>query len=132
VSCFFLDTGKNVVDYVRMIHHILAPGGYWLNLGPLLYHYEDVPGEASLELSYEELREVTLRLGFDILVRRAPFGAATHADRARRAGGAPRDERVRRQRALDVLSHLSRRPVHRSQARRARTRQHRRLARSIY
>lgn len=24
---------KNIVNYLRIIHHILAPGGVWINLG---------------------------------------------------------------------------------------------------
>jgi hypothetical protein len=28
-----------VIDYVRVIHHLLRPGGMWINQGPLLYHW---------------------------------------------------------------------------------------------
>ncbi|XP_070178005.1 carnosine N-methyltransferase-like isoform X2 [Littorina saxatilis] len=34
--------------------------------GPLLYHYSDVPGESSIEISYEDLRSVIKKVGFDI------------------------------------------------------------------
>jgi Carnosine N-methyltransferase len=37
-------------------------------LGPLLYHYEDMSGEASLELSYEEIRGIIAQTGFTIVV----------------------------------------------------------------
>ncbi|KAK7481450.1 hypothetical protein BaRGS_00027301 [Batillaria attramentaria] len=63
---FFLDTAHNVVSYVETVWKILKPGGYWINLGPLLYHYSDVPGESSVELSYEDLRSVICKIGFDI------------------------------------------------------------------
>ena len=36
--------------------------------GPLLYHYSDVPGESSIEISYEDLRSVIKKVGFDIEV----------------------------------------------------------------
>lgn len=39
VTCFFIDTAHNVVQYVEVIRHCLKEGGYWLNLGPLLYHW---------------------------------------------------------------------------------------------
>mmetsp|Transcript_7827 Transcript_7827/g.14192 ORF Transcript_7827/g.14192 Transcript_7827/m.14192 type:complete len:97 (-) Transcript_7827:37-327(-) len=42
--------------YIRLIAHIVRPGGIWTNLGPLLYHYADVPNEISIELSWEEVK----------------------------------------------------------------------------
>jgi len=33
VTCFFIDTARNVVDYVKLIRRLLRPGGVWLNLG---------------------------------------------------------------------------------------------------
>ena len=43
-------------------------GGYWINLGPLLYHFSDQPREKSIEPSYELLRGIITGLGFKILV----------------------------------------------------------------
>ena len=53
VTSFFLDTAHNVLDYIELIHQILKPGGHWINLGPLLYHFADIPGELSIEPPYE-------------------------------------------------------------------------------
>ena len=53
VTSFFLDTARNVLDYIELIHQILKPGGHWINLGPLLYHYADMPGELSIEPPYD-------------------------------------------------------------------------------
>ncbi len=39
VTCFFIDTAPVVVEYLDVIYHMLAPGGIWTNLGPLLYHW---------------------------------------------------------------------------------------------
>jgi len=61
-----MDTAKNIVEYIRMIHSILKPGAFWLNVGPLLYHYEDMSGEASLELSWNEVRHIIVQAGFAI------------------------------------------------------------------
>ncbi|KAJ6526131.1 hypothetical protein DFH09DRAFT_1285996 [Mycena vulgaris] len=32
---------KNIVNYLRIIHKILAPDGVWINMGPLLRHREN-------------------------------------------------------------------------------------------
>lgn len=33
MTCFFLDTARNVVAYLETIHGLLKPGGLWINLG---------------------------------------------------------------------------------------------------
>lgn len=65
-TCFFLDTAKNVFLYIRTIAHIVRRDGFWTNIGPLLYHYADVPNEMSIELSWEEVRPYICKY-FDIL-----------------------------------------------------------------
>jgi hypothetical protein len=47
VTAFFLDTAKNIFLYIRTIASILRPGGLFINLGPLLFHYADVEHETS-------------------------------------------------------------------------------------
>ncbi|KAK3788816.1 hypothetical protein RRG08_029263 [Elysia crispata] len=66
VTVFFLDTAHNIIEYLETIYTILAPGGYLVNLGPLLYHWAGQVNEMSVELSYEELRKVMLDIGFEI------------------------------------------------------------------
>jgi N2227-like protein len=39
-------------------------GGVWINLGPLLYHYADIPGENSIEPTYEMVKEIIQDVGF--------------------------------------------------------------------
>ena len=72
VTCFFIDTAPNVLEYIDVIHSMLRPGGVWINVGPLLYHWaSDVEGtgderfEGSLELSYDDLKEAILSYGFE-------------------------------------------------------------------
>jgi ubiquinone/menaquinone biosynthesis C-methylase UbiE len=37
VTCFFIDTAKNIVDYLETIHKVLKKGGVWINAGkPIL------------------------------------------------------------------------------------------------
>jgi carnosine N-methyltransferase len=41
VTCFFLDTAHNIIEYIDCISKILRKGGLWVNFGPLLYHYAE-------------------------------------------------------------------------------------------
>lgn len=68
-TCFFIDCANNVVQFIETIYKILKPGGIWVNLGPLLYHFSDMPMEESIEPSYSEVRDVIRGLGFQIQVR---------------------------------------------------------------
>ncbi|XP_022223788.2 carnosine N-methyltransferase isoform X2 [Drosophila obscura] len=65
-TCFFIDCANNVIDFIRTIYKILVPGGIWVNLGPLLYHYSDVNGQNSIEPTYEDLCIIIESVGFVI------------------------------------------------------------------
>lgn len=77
VTCFFLDTAPVVMEYMDVIHHMLRPGGVWINLGPLMYHWQAGEAEAgeeldarygrSVELTYQELRYAIAGMGFKFL-----------------------------------------------------------------
>ena len=67
VTSFFIDCAHNVVEYIELIHRILKPGGKWINFGPLLYHFADVPRESSIEPSYDIVRSVIEQTGFEFL-----------------------------------------------------------------
>lgn len=64
VTCFFLDTATNVIDYLRTIRHCLKPGGKWINFGPLLWHWEDDPKYLGLEMLRNDLVELCELMGF--------------------------------------------------------------------
>lgn len=66
-SCFFIDCANNIVEFLEIIHNILRPGGIFINYGPLLYHYCDVPNELSIEPSYEDLKEIIESIGFTFI-----------------------------------------------------------------
>nr|CAD1828157.1 unnamed protein product [Ananas comosus var. bracteatus] len=69
VTCFFLDTAHNIVEYIEIISKILKDGGVWINLGPLLYHFADSYGpedEMSIELSLEDVKKVAYHYGFEM------------------------------------------------------------------
>ncbi|XP_070144836.1 carnosine N-methyltransferase isoform X3 [Drosophila kikkawai] len=65
-TCFFIDCANNVIDFIRTIYKILVPGGIWVNLGPLLYHYSDVSGQNSIEPTFEDLCIIMESVGFVI------------------------------------------------------------------
>lgn len=68
VTCFFIDTAHNILEYLEVIHHALKPGGYWIHLGPLLWHWADGGAqELSIELSLAEVQRLALLLGFRLL-----------------------------------------------------------------
>ncbi|CAN8315700.1 unnamed protein product [Cochlearia groenlandica] len=69
VTCFFIDTAHNIIEYIETISKILKDGGVWINLGPLLYHFADTYGhenEMSIELSLEDVKRVASQYGFEI------------------------------------------------------------------
>jgi carnosine N-methyltransferase len=69
-TCFFLDTAKNIIDYIHTIHRILRKSGIWINFGPLLFHFEDDGKEPSIEISLEEVLDIVKNFGFEIRERR--------------------------------------------------------------
>lgn len=68
VTCFFIDTAHNIVEYIEIIWKILKDGGVWINLGPLLYHFADSYGQndMSIELSLEDVKKVAFHYGFSL------------------------------------------------------------------
>lgn len=63
-TCFFIDCAPNVVQFIETIYRLLKPGGLWINLGPLLYHYSDMENEKSIEPSFAVVTEAILKMGF--------------------------------------------------------------------
>ncbi|KAH7161735.1 N2227-like protein-domain-containing protein [Dactylonectria macrodidyma] len=62
VTYFFIDTARNLMSYFDTIKKVLKPGGYWINLGPLLYGTGPF-----VQLSLEEIVLVTEAMGFSYL-----------------------------------------------------------------
>lgn len=66
-TCYFIDTAKNIIEYIETIAIALKDEAYWINFGPLLYHWAEIPGEFSIELSFDEMKQVIINYGFEIL-----------------------------------------------------------------
>ena len=65
VTCYFIDTANNIIEYIETIHDIVKLGGLWINFGPLLYHYTENESEVSIELSWEEIKHIITGFGFE-------------------------------------------------------------------
>lgn len=111
-TCFFIDTAPNVISYIQTIQHCLKPEGIWINLGPLLWHFESAltPSErekqrgqgteqhahrhgiengndgigepGSIELSNDEVVALVERHGFELLEHRSAGAAGYIQDPA--------------------------------------------------
>lgn len=67
VTCFFIDTAHNIIEYIEIISRILKEGGVWINFGPLLYHFAEMYGQEddmSIELSLEDVKKIAFHYGF--------------------------------------------------------------------
>jgi carnosine N-methyltransferase len=65
ITCFFLDTATNPIEYMRIIHRILKPNGVWINYGPLTYHFEN-EDDHSLELPFDQICRISEEIGFKL------------------------------------------------------------------
>lgn len=95
VTVFFIDTAPNLIRYIETIQSCLKEGGVWINLGPLLWHFEDrgppatvaektlgiatgrpagIEEPGSFELTDEEVRELIRQMGFDIEIHKLEEG----------------------------------------------------------
>ena len=95
-TVFFIDTAPNIIRYIETIRHCLKPGGVWINLGPLFWHFElKPPGQrssnaegkeegqknregieepGSVSLTEEEALLLIEKMGFRIEKRESPVG----------------------------------------------------------
>ncbi len=45
VTVFFVDTAPNLIRYIETVRNCLKTGSLWINIGPLLWHFDDhAPG----------------------------------------------------------------------------------------
>ncbi|KAK8210466.1 N2227-like protein-domain-containing protein [Phyllosticta capitalensis] len=53
-TVFFVDTAPNLINYIEAIRNCLKPGGVWINLGPLLWHFENDPPGSKREAKEDQ------------------------------------------------------------------------------
>lgn len=70
VTCFFIDTAYNVLDYIEVVTDALKPGGLWINIGPV--HWVQSPYE-SIHLTIEEIEDAMTTAGFEFLEKKDIF-----------------------------------------------------------
>lgn len=51
-TVFFIDTAPNIIRYIETVRNCLKKGGYWINVGPLLWHFED--GQSSAPVAPDD------------------------------------------------------------------------------
>lgn len=102
VCCFFLDAAPSIIEYIQVIYKMLKDDGILINLGPLLYHwsgpamrpddrtvqdyqarfsYLDSRYMTSIDLSWEDVRQILTNVGFDLLEEKVGIRALYTADR---------------------------------------------------
>lgn len=102
VCSFFLDTAPSIVEYIQILHDMLKPGGFVISFGPLLYHwsgpamrpddktmsdyherfsYLDVRYLNSVDLCWEDVREIFINVGFEMVEEKAGVHSLYTADR---------------------------------------------------
>ncbi|KAA8651579.1 carnosine N-methyltransferase family protein [Aspergillus tanneri] len=84
-TVFFIDTAPNLIRYIETIRHCLKPNGIWINVGPLLWHFEDgsnrehqdgdhpqgIGEPGNVELTETEVFSLVERMGFTLEKRQA-------------------------------------------------------------
>ena len=83
VTCFFLDTSHNVIQYLETIWDVLAAGGVWVHLGPLQWHWSDANmyegnEEMSIEVGLDAVVEIAKKIGFVFEFDAREFGDERH------------------------------------------------------
>lgn len=70
VTCFFIDTAFNILDYIEVATDAIRPGGLWINIGPI--HWVQSSYE-SLHLTLEEIEGAMTTAGFTFLEKKDLF-----------------------------------------------------------
>jgi carnosine N-methyltransferase len=101
-SCFFLDAVPSIVETLQLIHQMLKPGGILVNFGPLLFHWsgpamrpDDTSRDdyqsryshlderylCSVDMCYEDVKEILLNVGFEMLEEKTGIKCLYTADK---------------------------------------------------
>lgn len=100
--CFFLDAVPSIVENLQLIHRMLRPGGVLVNFGPLLFHWsgpamrpddksrEDYQSRysyiderylCSVDICYDDIKEILLNIGFEMVEEKTGIKCLYTADK---------------------------------------------------
>jgi carnosine N-methyltransferase len=65
VTSFFIDVVEDLAGTIALFHQILKPGGYWVNLGPMMLHHGD--DEFFSTATLDDVSAIARRVGFQII-----------------------------------------------------------------
>ncbi len=100
VACFFLDASPCVIEYLQVCYQMLRPNGYLISFGPLLWHWSgpvmmdqslqeyqnryrhlDPKYLHSVDFNLEDIKEILVNIGFEIIECSPGHAAMYTADR---------------------------------------------------
>lgn len=65
VTCFFIDVVNDIEQIIRLFYKLIKPGGYWINMGPLMMHRSD--DDFFAKYTYEDVLKIAEKVGFTII-----------------------------------------------------------------
>lgn len=65
VTCFFIDVVSDIEKVIRLFYKILKPGGYWINMGPLMMHRCD--DDFFAKYTFTDIPRIAQKVGFTII-----------------------------------------------------------------
>jgi N2227-like protein len=101
VACFFLDASPSIIEYLQVVLHMLKPGGLLISFGPLHWHwsgpammlqdtsvpdyherysYLDPKYLHSVDFCWEDIQQILINLGFEMLETEMGIPALYTAD----------------------------------------------------
>lgn len=104
VACFFLDASPNVIEYLQVVYNMLHADGLLISLGPLHWHWSgplmllsdesfldyherfehlDPKFLQSYDFCWEDIKEILIHIGFEIVEQ--SFGVPAHYTADRRS-----------------------------------------------
>jgi carnosine N-methyltransferase len=100
VASFFLDASPCIIEYLQVCHHMLRPGGFLISCGPLLWHWSgpammdrtlqeyrnryhnlDSKYLQSVDFCLDDVKEIMINIGFEIVECSSGHAALYTADR---------------------------------------------------
>lgn len=100
-ACFFFDASPSIIEYLKVAHHMLKPGAFLISFGPLHWHWSgpamllsdasfpeyneryshlDPKYLQSYDFSWEDIQQILINIGFELLESKSDIPALYTAD----------------------------------------------------